>query len=121
MPRLPLQLLTIVVFAFTLYFVWDFSQRVVTSIRLDQSAEQAQHAVDRAKATQTALVEKKKLVQSAPYIETVVRGWHWAKDGEMLVIPQITPAPTPVVSAPLPPPPPDVPWWQQIFNFLFGS
>lgn len=120
-PRLPLQLLTIVVFAFTLYFIWDFSQRVVTSVRIDQSVEQAQRDVDHAKATQTALVEKKQLVQSAPYVETVVRGWHWAKDGEMVVIPQITPAPTPVVRAPLPAPLPDVPWWQQILSFLFGS
>lgn len=121
MPRVSLQLLAIVVFAFTLYFVWDFSQRVVTSVRLDQSAEQAQRDVDRAKATQTALIEKKSLVQSPQYVETVVRGWHWAKDGEMVVIPQITPAPMPVVSAPLPTPTPEVPWWQQLLNFLFGS
>ena len=121
MPRVSIQLLVIVVFAFTLYFVWDFSQRVVTSIRLSQSEQVAELQVAHAEATQTALVEKKKQVQSDAYVESVVRKWHWAKDGETVVVTQITPAPTPVVSAPPSVPAPEVPWWQQILNFLFGS
>jgi hypothetical protein len=120
-PRVLLQLLAIVVFAFTLYFVWDFSQRVVTSIRLTQSEHALEQEVASAQATQTALFDKKKLVQSPQYVETVVRGWHWAKDGETVVITQITPAPTPVMVLPQPAPAPEIPWWQQILNFLFGS
>jgi len=119
-PRGLLQLLAIVVFAFTLYFVWDFSQRVVTSVRLTQSEQALEQEVAHAKATQTALFDKKKQVQSDAYVESVVRRWRWAKDGETVVIAQITPAPTPAVNAPLPPPT-QVPWWQQVLNFLFGS
>ena len=121
MPRVSLQLLAIVVFAFTLYFVWDFSQRIVTSIRLTQSEHTLEQEVASAQATQTALFDKKKQVQSPQYVETVVRGWHWAKDGETVVITQITPAPTPVMIVPQPAPAPEIPWWQQLFNFLFGS
>jgi hypothetical protein len=117
--RTSAQIFAIVVFALALYFAWDFGQRVVTSIRLDQSAEEAQIAVDHAVATQTALVEKKQLVESAPYVETVVRGWHWAKTGEIVVIPQITPAATPAITVPQPTPSP-APVWQQIVDFLFG-
>jgi cell division protein FtsB len=120
-PRLLFQLIAIVVFAFTLYFVWDFSQRVVTSIRLTQSEQQLETQVARAKATQTALFDKKKQVQSDTYVEARVRGWHWAKDGETVVVTQITPAPPPAVNVPLPPLAPEIPWWQQILNFLFGS
>ena len=121
MPRGSIQLVLIVVFAFTLYFVWDFGQRVVTSVRLTQSEQAAELDVAHAQATQTALVEKKKQVQSDTYVESVVRKWRWAKDGETVVVTQITPAPTPVVSAPPSTPAPEPPWWQQILNFLFGS
>jgi hypothetical protein len=121
MPRGSIQLLVIVVFAFTLYFIWDFSQRVVTSIRLTQSEQAAELQVAHAQATQTALIEKKKQVQSDAYVESVVRGWHWGKDGETVVVSLITPAPTPMVSVPPPVPAAEAPWWQQILNFLFGS
>ncbi|MDE3087919.1 MAG: hypothetical protein KGJ80_00850 [Chloroflexota bacterium] len=121
MPRLSIQLAAIVLSAFALYFVWDFSQRVVTSVRLTQDVQQSEQDVAHAQATQVALQNKKKLVQSNDYVETTVRKWHWLRDGETLAIPQITPAPTPRVNAPLPPPAPETPWWQQILNFLFGS
>jgi hypothetical protein len=121
MRRSSMQLIVIVVFAFTLYFIWDFGQRVVTSIRLTQSEQAVEQDVAQAQATQTALVEKKKQVQSDIYVESVVRKWHWAKDGETIVVTQITPAPTPVVTAPQFSPAPEAPWWQQILNFLFGS
>ncbi len=121
MPRVPLQLLAIVVFAFTLYFVWDFGQRVVTSIHLTQSEQQLELQVAHAEATQTALFDKKKQVQSDTYVESVVRRWRWAKDGETVVVTQITPAPTPVLNASQAAPTPELPWWRQILNFLFGS
>ncbi len=120
-PRVSVQVLAIVLFAFTLYFVWDFSQRVVTSVRLTQSEHALEQQVASAQATQTALFDKKKQVQSPQYVETVVRGWHWAKEGESVVITEITPAPTPAPITPAPTPAPEIPWWQQIFNFLFGS
>jgi hypothetical protein len=93
----------------------------VTSVRLTQSEQALEQDVARAQATQTALFDKKKQVQSDTYVESVVRKWHWAKNGETIVITQITPAPTPVVGAPQSPPAVQVPWWQQVLNFLFGS
>ena len=121
MPRGSLQLLVIVVVAFTMYFIWDFGQRVVTSVSLTQSEQALAQDVAHAQATQTALFDKKKQVQTDTYVESVVRKWHWAKDGETIVITQITPAPTPAISAPQPTLPAESPWWQQLFNFLFGS
>jgi hypothetical protein len=121
MPRVPLQLAAIVIIAFALYFVWDFSQRVVTSVRLMQYEQQIDRQVQQAQATQTALLEKKKQVQSDAYVESVVRGWRWAKDGETVAITQITPAPTPAPAPPPAAPTPDIPWWRQLLNFLFGT
>lgn len=121
MPRVPFQLLAIVLFAFALYFVWDFSQRVVTSVRLEQAAKEAQVQVDQALATQTALVQRNALVKSPQYVETVVRGWHWAKAGEVVVIPQTTPQPTPAVIPASTTPTPGPSLFQQIYDFLFGT
>ena len=121
MPRVPLQFAVIVVIAFALYFVLDFGQRVVTSIRLTEYEQQLDVQVRQAQATQTALIEKKKQVQSDTYVEQVARGWRWAKDGETVVVTQITPAPTPAASAPQPAATPEIPLWRQILNFLFGS
>ena len=119
MPRVPLQFAVIVVIAFALYFVGDFGQRVVTSIRLTEYEQQLDVKVQQAKATQTALIEEKNAVQSDTYVEQVARGWRWAKDGETVVVTQITPAPA--VVAPPAAPTPEIPWWRQLLNFLFGS
>ena len=119
MRRVSLQILAVLVFALALYFVWDFGQRLVASVRLDQAAAQAQVDVDHAVATQTTLAQEKQLVESPEYVETVVRGWHWAKPGEVVVIPQITPASTPPSPDPAPTPTP-APVWQEILDFLFG-
>jgi hypothetical protein len=121
MRRVPVQFAIIVVVAFGIYFVWDFGQRVVTSIRLTEYEQQLDGQLQQAQATQTALIEKKDLAQSDTYVEQVARGWRWAKDGDTIVVTQITPAPTPAVSAPEPTPTPEAPLWQQILNFLFGS
>ena len=122
MSRMPIQVAAIITFAFALFFVWDLSQRVVTNIRLAQTEKQLEYDVARDRATQTALIEKKKYVQSSAYVETVARGWNWAKEGETVAKPQITPATTPtVISAPPTPlPTPEKSWWQNLFEFLFG-
>jgi hypothetical protein len=122
MSRMPFQVAAIVLFAFALFFVWDLSQRIVTNVRLMQAEKQLEYDVARGRATQTALVEKKKYVQSPAYVETVMRGGHWVEEGETVAVPQITPAATPtVISAPpTPTPTPEKSWWQDLLEFLFG-
>ena len=121
MRRVPVQFAIIVVVVFAGYFVLDFGQRVVTSIRLTEYEQQLAAQVHQAQATQTTLIEKKAQVQSDTYVEQVARGWRWAKSGETIVVTQIKPAPTPAASAPQPTPTPAAPLWQQILDFLFGS
>lgn len=121
MSRFTIQLLAIVIFALTLFFVWDFGQRVLTNVRLDQTEKQLELQVKQAEATKTALIAQKTRVASSEFAEAEARSkWRWVRDGETLVIPRITPAPTPVVVAPAPPPPPAKAWWQDWFDFLFG-
>ena len=80
-----------------------------------------EQALARAKAKQAALIDLKRRVQSPEFVEDYVRrNWNWVREGDTLIKPQITPAPTPIISAPPPPPPPEPPWWQQVFDFLFG-
>lgn len=122
MSRLPIQALAILVFALTLFFIWDFSQRVVTNIHLAQAEQDLEGKVAQAQATRAALIAEKTRVASPDYAEQIARSkWHWARDGETLVVTQVTPvAPTPAPSVPSSMPAPEIPWWQQLFDFLFG-
>jgi hypothetical protein len=113
------QVLGILAFTLALFIVWDFSQRVVTTLRLAQSEQELDQRVAQAQATRTALIEQKKRVQTNAFAEDYVRrNWHWARDGETVVIPQVTPA-TPK-SATSTTPPPQTTWWQDLLEFLFG-
>ncbi len=122
MSRLPFQVLAILVFALTIFFIWDFSQRVVTNIHLTQAEQDLEGKVAQAQATNAALIAEKTRVAGPDYAEQVARSkWHWVRDGETLVVTQVTPvAPTPAPSVPAVTPPPQIPWWQQLFDFLFG-
>jgi Flp pilus assembly protein TadG len=122
MSRLPNQVFTIVVFALMLFFIFDFSQRILVNIRLEQTAKQLERQVAQAQATRDALAAKRTRVSSPEYVESFVRTqWHWVRDGETLVLTQITPAAAPPVSpVPAPTPMPEIPWWQNLFEFLFG-
>jgi len=116
MSRLPNQMFILVVFALTLFFIFDFSQR------LDQTKIQLERQVTQAQATRDALAAKRTHVSSPEYVESFVRTqWHWVRDGETLVLTQITPAAAPPASpVPAPTPMPEIPWWQNLFEFLFG-
>ncbi len=123
MSRLPIQFLVIPILALALFFVWDFSQRVVTNVRIDQTEKAYETQVANAEATRTALIAEKTRVASPEYAEEVARTkWRWAKNGETVVVAQVTPvAPTPV---PVPQattvPTPTTTWWQDLVDFLFG-
>jgi hypothetical protein len=121
MSRVSFQVVAIIIFAATLFFLWDFSQRVVTNVRLAQTERQLEQQVAQEQAKNTALRELKQRAQTDAYAEDFVRrNWHWARPEDNVVIPQITPVPTPMVSAPVPTPPPAKAWWQDWFDFLFG-
>lgn len=122
MSRLPIQFLIIPILALALFFVWDFSQRVVTNVRIEQAQKAYETLVANAEATRTALIAEKTRVASPEYAEEVARTkWRWAKDGETVVVAQVTPvAPTPVPAPQTLPPKPPTTWWQDLVDFLFG-
>ena len=121
MSRVSFQMVVILIFAATLFFVWDFSQRVVTNVRLAQTEKHLELQVAQAEAQNAALRELKQRAQTDAYAEDIARrNWHWARLEDNVVIPQITPAPTPIGNAPVPTPPPTKAWWQDWLDFLFG-
>jgi cell division protein FtsB len=122
MSRVPFQVIAVLAFALTLFFVWDLSQRIVTNVQLTQTEQQLERAVASAKATRDALAARKAYVASPDFAEEEARKkWNWIRDGETLVITQITPAPTPPPSAPVAPTPkPEIPWWQSWIDLIFG-
>ena len=121
MSRVSFQVVAILVFAATLFFVWDFSRRVVTNVRLAQTEKQLEQQVAREEAKNTALREWKQRAPTDAFAEDFVRrNWHWARPEDNVVIPQIIPMPAPVGSAPAPTPPPAKAWWQDWLDFLFG-
>ena len=120
MSRVSFQVVIILIFAATVFFVWDFSQRVVTNVRLTQTEKQLEQQVAQAEAQNVALRELKRRAQTNEYAEEVARRWHWARPEDIVVIPQITPVPTPSVSVPASPLPPAKAWWQDWLDFLFG-
>ena len=69
MSRLPIQVIAIFAFALTLFFIWDFSQRIVTNIHLAQAAQDLEGKVAQAQVTNAALIAEKTRVASADYAE----------------------------------------------------
>ncbi len=132
MPRSWIQVFAIIVFAITLFALWDFSQRAMTAWRLSQTEQQLEQKIQRAQATQAALIEKKKIVQSDACVEKTAReNWHWVRANDKLVLPLTTPtaASAPALSAPCQPsetyadvqPPESAETdWMQILRDLFG-
>ncbi|MBM3127137.1 MAG: hypothetical protein FJ009_00700 [Chloroflexi bacterium] len=119
--RVSFQAVAILIFAATLFFLWDFSQRVITNVRLAQTEKVYEQGVATEEARNKALREQKQRVQTDAYADWYARHhWRWALPGDTVVVPQKTPAPTPNVSAPAPTPPPAKAWWQDLLDFLFG-
>lgn len=121
MSRISFQVVAILIFVAALFFLWNFSQRVVTNVRLAQEEQQLEQSAAQEEAKNTALRDLKQRAQTDAYAEDFVRrNWHWALPNDNVVIPQITPAPTPVVNAPAQTPLPTKGWWQDWLDFLFG-
>ncbi len=119
MPRVLIRVGSVFLLAFLLFLIWDFSQRVGMNLRLRQSEQDLTTRVAQAEATQSALLEEKKRVQTDEFVEDYSRrNWRWAREGETLVIFEPTPVvpttPTPIA------PTAQLPWWQEVVDFLFG-
>jgi cell division protein FtsB len=127
MSRISIQVVGIIVLVLLLFIGWDFSQRLTLMARLRQNEQELDQRLAQAQATRTALQEQKNRALTDAFVEDWVRRkMHYIRDGETLVIPQITPAPIPP-SAALPAQgdgnPSDAPpsnWWQELIEFLFG-
>src|SRR5574341_719687 len=104
MPRSWIQVFAIIVFAITLFALWDFSQRAMTAWRLSQAEQQLEQKIQRAQATQATLVEKKKIVQSDACVEKTARvNWHWVRADDKLVLPLTIPTTASALIAPCQP------------------
>ncbi len=121
-PRIPNQILAILVFACLLLVGWNFSQRITMTLAQQQMEQSLDQQLAQAEATRQALQERKAFVQTDGFVEEQARGWHYVKDGETAVFPQKTPAaPAPASPAvPAPTPTPEPTWWDTIFNFFIG-
>jgi cell division protein FtsB len=121
MSRLPIQFITIFIIVLTLFFLWDFSQRVVTSVRLAQLEKTYEQLVAQEEERNRILRELKTYIQSDEYvIDYARRKLRWALPNDTVVIPQITPVPTPTPGAPTPTPIPTKTFQQELFDFLLG-
>lgn len=123
MSRTTMQIIIIIAVTLGAFVVWDFSQRIVTTLRLGQMRLVVEEEVAHARATQTALKEKKQYVQTDEWLEKRVRKDHWSKENEIVVIPLVTPAPPPPVLTappPAPTPAPEPNWLQILADLLFG-
>lgn len=127
MSRLVTQVAAIVVFAFLLFVGWDFSQRITLMVRRDQMEQSLDRRLAQAQATHSALDAKKLFVNTDQFVEDKVRREeHYVRDGESVVMTQVTPAApasgtaagasTPVSA----PSAPQNNWWQDLLDFLFG-
>ncbi len=127
MSRLVTQIATVVVFAFLLFAVWDFSQRLTLMVRRDQMEQSLDAQVAEAQATHTALEAQKQFVTTDQFVEGKVRrDEHYVRDGESVVMTSVTPAAPAAAAAPAPVSAPSGPqrdwstWWQDLLDFLFG-
>ena len=103
--------------ALALFLFWDFGQRALVYARLSDIESQTQQKLAAAQATQTALVERKGIVQSDAYVEKTARGWSWVFPGDTLV--RIPTTPTPHSSSdPSPSPPPSKNWLDLLREWL---
>lgn len=129
MSRWVTQVAAIVLFAFLLFVGWDFSQRITLMVRRDQVEQGLDRQITKAQATHTALESQKQLVNTDQFVEDKVRrDEHYVRDGESVVMTQVTPAApasgSPSDTAPGAPSPassaPQSNWWQDLLDFLFG-
>jgi hypothetical protein len=121
MSRFPVNAVLFFLLLLALFFVWDFSQRIITNARLAQLEQTYTQLVQEEEARNHMLRERKEYVQSDDFVIEYVRGkWRWALPSDTIVIPQITPAPTPTPIPATPTPIPTKTFQQQLFDLLFG-
>lgn len=121
MSRVSFQVIAILIFVATVFFLWDYSQRVINNVRLAQIEKAYEQAVSQEELRNLELRRRKQEVQTDAYADWYVRHyWRWALPGDTVVVPQIPPTPTPHRQTPTPTPIPTKTWQQEWFDFLFG-
>lgn len=121
MSRVSFQVLAMLVFIATVIFLWDYSQRVITTMRLEQIEKEYETQVAQEEEKNTQLRAKKQFVQTDTYADWYVRhNWNWAEPNDIIALPQLPPTPTPHRHTPTPTPPPTKTWQQEWLDFLFG-
>lgn len=118
MSRIKTQWILILLAALALFLFWDFAQRSLTFARLSDIERQDQAQLAIAQATQTALVEKKDIVQSDAYVEKTARSWGWVQPGDTLVRISTTPTPIPSGESRLSPPAVSKSWLDLLREWL---
>ena len=119
MARLLLQVAGVIGLALFLFLAWDFGQRVMLTIRLKQLETSVDAQVAAAQATHDALTDLKKRATTDAFIEDKVRREkHYVRDGETIILTQVTPA-APADAAVSSTSAPSS-WWQDLWNLLFG-
>lgn len=92
------QFMTIIALVVTVYFIVDFSDKVIASYRIHRVEARLSQEIEEGKAERQRLEERLKYVQTDEYVERVAREeLKWGRPGETLVIvpsPQrLTPTP----------------------------
>ncbi len=131
MSRSAIQLILILAFTVAAFMLFNFGVRYLNSQRLSQQEQTLQVKVIEARATQTALIERKQYVQTDTFIEKYVReNWHWGKPDDKIVLPHSTPASSvphkgevtsPNKGETTSPLPPENSWWQNLLNLILGQ
>ncbi len=120
MARLLFQVAGVIALALFLFLAWDFGQRVMLTWRLSQLEANVDAQVAQAQATHDALVDLKKRSTTDAFVEDKVRREkHYVRDGETIILTQITPA-APADGAAATATPTPNPWWVDLWNLLFG-
>lgn len=121
MSRVSFQVIAILVFAVTVVFLWDYSQRVLANVRLAQIEREYESKVKQEEQRNQELRARKQWVQTDTFADWYARHhWHWASPNDTVAIPQFPPTPTPPRLTPTPTPLPTKTWQQEWLDFLFG-
>ncbi len=118
MSRPWMQWLLIPAATLALFLFWDFTQRTATLARLTDMEQQKRQLLMRAQATQAALIEEKKDVQSDERVKKIARGWGYVEPGDTLV--RTPPTPTAISISQTRPAPPAAKSWLDFFLELLG-
>ena len=120
MPPIPRQFLIILAIAALIYVAVDFSRRIQTLAQLSQTERRLEVQVSDLEEQQRELKQLLSLVMRPEFAEKIAREiYHWAREGDNVVITQkvYAPAAPPAPAVALPP---EKSWWDRLLDILLG-